>query len=70
MQKNWYQEDYGTNFGRKQNFRQPSPQPPPQPPPQRPPQPQPKFEVKPTPYRTTPEIVSFSFGKNIEIIVY
>ena len=45
--QNWFQEDFGTSFGRKQHNRQHS-----------------NFDVRPTPFRTTPEIkVSFTFAK-------
>ena len=40
-QNQWYKEDFGTNFGRKQHRQQPI-----------------NIDVKPTPFRTTPEAVS------------
>ena len=43
-QNQWYKEDFGTNFGRKQHRQQPI-----------------NIDVKPTPFRTTPEAVSKIF---------
>ena len=54
-QNQWFKEDFGTNFGRKQH-RKPI-----------------NIDVKPTPFRTTPEAVSFfvflKFGLQKRIFV-